>query len=80
MSNIAEGFERGGSVEFSRFLSIAKGSAGEVESPLVFALDLGYLSRDEFDRLHELVRSTEGLVTGFIKYLRRSSRPRNRKK
>jgi four helix bundle protein len=48
MSNIAEGFERSGTGEFTQFLAIAKGSAGEVRSQLYVALDQRYLSEGEF--------------------------------
>jgi four helix bundle protein len=40
MSNIAEGFERGSKREFIQFLTVAKGSNGEVRSQLYVALDL----------------------------------------
>jgi four helix bundle protein len=41
LSNIAEGFERGGRPEFHQFLVVAKGSCGEVRSQLYIALDGG---------------------------------------
>jgi len=72
MANIAEGFERDGSLEFVQFLSIAKGSVGEVEAQLYVALDQRYLSEDEFQRLSKLAASTKKLIAGFIKYLRAS--------
>ena len=53
MSNIAEGFERGGPKEFSRFLRIAKGSAGEVRAQLYAAEDLGYLTPADANELRQ---------------------------
>jgi four helix bundle protein len=44
LSNITEGFERGGDREFLHFLAIAKGSAGELRAQLYVAFDQNYLS------------------------------------
>jgi four helix bundle protein len=43
-ANIAEGFERGGNREFIQFLSISKGSCGEIQDHLYTALDEQYTS------------------------------------
>lgn len=48
MSNIAEGFERGGDQEFIQHLAIAKGSCGELRSQMYVALDQGYISQSTF--------------------------------
>ena len=50
MSNVAEGFERGGRGEFHQFLSTAKGSCAEVRSLLYVALDVGYLTQNKFEQ------------------------------
>ena len=72
MSNIAEGFERGGTNEFVQFLAIAKGSAGELEAQLYVALDQGYINREEFTSLKNLTTSTKRLIGDLISYLRQS--------
>ena len=72
MSNIAEGFERGGDKEFAQFLSNAKGSCGEVGCQLYAAPDEKYLSEAEFKQLSERSLEVSRLISGFMTYLRRS--------
>jgi four helix bundle protein len=60
MNNIAEGFERYRRAEFLQFLSIAKGSAGELRSMLYSALDVGYIDQPAFD---EALAEAERLTT-----------------
>ncbi len=72
MSNIAEGFERGGNQEFMQFLYIAKGSCGEVRSQLYVALDQGYISRDHFDQMLNSFKKLSGMIASLIDYIKGS--------
>ena len=72
MSNIAEGFERGGDREFIQFLSNSKGSCGEVKSQLYVALDQSYISNAGFGELYAKADEISRLVGGFMTYLQQS--------
>jgi four helix bundle protein len=50
-ANIAEGTGRGGDREFTRFLTIALGSAAELEYHLLLAHDLNYFSDQDYNTL-----------------------------
>ena len=64
MSNLAEGFERGSAADFHRFITIAKASCAEVRSQLYVALDIGYLSKNEFDKLTTLAEEVSKILGG----------------
>ena len=72
MSNIAEGFERGGTKEFFQFLAIAKGSAGEVRTHFYIAFDQGYLTKVEFDHLLLLSLEVSRMIAGLMTYLQKT--------
>ena len=72
MSNVAEGFERGGDKEFLQFLSLAKASCAEVRSHLYIALDQAYLTHKQFEELTQQAETVGKMLAGFMSYLRKS--------
>ncbi len=72
MSNIAEGFERGGNQEFIQYLSIAKGSCGEARSQMYIAIDQGYTDKKNSQALISSFRKLSVMINNFILYLKGS--------
>ena len=72
MSNIAEGFERGGNQEFVQFLYIAKGSCGELRSQLYVALDQVYIDHKVTDSLLVILKRLSVMIKHLIDHLKRS--------
>jgi four helix bundle protein len=70
-NNVAEGSERTTSVEFARFLDIAKGSSGEVRSMYRLAERLKFIEDAAVTRRVGQCKSISKQLGGFAKYLRK---------
>lgn len=70
MNNIAEGFAKRSDKSFKHFLLISKGSLSEVQSMLISANDLGYISKEVRDSRFILAEETAKIMSGLIKKLK----------
>ena len=68
-SNIAEGCGREGDAELSRFCTIARGSASELEYQILLSRDLKLMQADDYERLTQLVVEIERMLTVLVQKL-----------
>lgn len=72
-SNIAEGYGRGTTQDYIRFLRMARGSLYEIDTQLNFALDLGYISGATYEQLRGQLKESGRLLGGLIRSVERST-------
>ena len=65
-SNIAEGYGRIFPKEIVHFLSIARGSAYEVDTQLVLAEELGFFEGTDLEETFELISEVSKLISALI--------------
>jgi four helix bundle protein len=71
-SNIAEGFERESKKEMARFLSIAKGSCGELRTRIYVGMQVGYLSQESGVAWIAETKELSAMLVGLMRSLKKS--------
>ena len=70
-SNIAEGSARQGNKEFAQFLYISLGSLTELETQLIIAGNLKFLSENDYESLMESLKEIGKMLIGLIRYVKK---------
>lgn len=73
-SNIAEGFHRQTIKEKIQFYHIASGSTAELQTQLMLASDMQYLSHDAFNSLMVKSQRSHKLTYGLLRSIRKQSK------
>ena len=68
-ANLAEGCGRTGDADFSRFCSIAMGSASELEYHLLLGRDLGLIKPKDYQELSQRTIELKKMLTALIQKL-----------
>lgn len=71
-SNIAEGAARTSKKEFNNFLSIALGSASELETQIIISKNLEYLSSEKSAILLSELTGIQKMIAGLMKNIKSS--------
>ena len=74
MTNIAEGFDNESSVEFARFLGMARRSTVEVQSLCYAALDVKHITEDVFLSCYDQAKKTQAIIGGLKKSVLKNPR------
>jgi len=72
--NIAEGFGRGGRLEFIQFLSIARASATELQSQLIRCLNRHHFNQETYNELFTQTELLGKKIGAFIQYLNQTDK------
>jgi len=67
-SNIAEGAARNTKREFVNFLHMAQGSLSELDTQMELAGRLGYLDKEDHQKLELLMERIDRMLSGLIRY------------
>lgn len=68
-ANISEGAGRKSNKDFLRFLSMAQGSASELETEVLIAHRLGYFDEREFKEIRDKLDDIGRMITGLCRYI-----------
>ena len=69
-SNIAEGHARSSSKEFIHFLSISRGSIAELQTQILFAIELNYFEKEYGDEIIGKLNGIDIMISNLIKKLK----------
>jgi four helix bundle protein len=68
--NIVEGCGRYTDKDFAHFLDHSLGSINEMDYCCFAALELSYISQQEYDNINHMINSVRAMLISFLKYLR----------
>ena len=72
-SNIAEGFGRGSTADYVRFLRVARASLCEVETQMIIASELGFIPAEAFNGIESKLNECGKVLAGLLRSLETQS-------